>query len=175
MSVMLLPTERGSFTPRTVLRRVRLFKAMPPAMPTAAAPTAAAGAAALPATDLTVSTTPLLLPLRLAVERVERLVVLPPARFDPFREALLVDRVERVPLFFAAVLAPVVFFAVEVFRLDDFDALLVRFALLFGALTGHLDLLPRPYKPSLLTYPNGAGRTHCAKTCTGVEVCRRPG
>src|SRR5215207_588341 len=98
MSVMPLPTERGIFTPRTVLRRVRLFRAIPPAMPTAAAPTAAAGAAALPATDLTVSMTPpLLLPLRLAVEREERLAVLPPARLDPFREALLVDRVERVP------------------------------------------------------------------------------
>src|SRR4051812_20899390 len=111
MSGMPLPTDRGTGTPSTVFRRVRLFSAIPPTMPTAAAPTAAAGAAALPATDLTVSTTPLLLPLRLAVERVERLVVLPPAPFDPFREALLVERVARVLLLVDAVL-----------RVDDFFA-----------------------------------------------------
>src|SRR3954469_5163076 len=92
MSGRPLPIDRGSFTPNTVLRRVRLLRTMLPAMPTAAAPTAAAGAAALPAALFTVSMTPF--PLRLLdVERLDpllelRLVVL---RFDdPLLELRLV-------------------------------------------------------------------------------------
>ena len=57
--------ERGSGTPSTFVRRLRLFSASPPATPTAAAPTANAGPLTLPAACaallavlLSVSTTP---------------------------------------------------------------------------------------------------------------------
>ena len=54
-----LAIERGTGTPRIVLRRMRLFSSKPPATPAAAAPTATAGPPALPAAPLRVSTTPL--------------------------------------------------------------------------------------------------------------------
>src|SRR5215204_5910471 len=53
-----LPIERGTVTPRTLLRRARFFSARPPATPAAAAPTASAGPLALLAACLTVPTTP---------------------------------------------------------------------------------------------------------------------
>ena len=62
--------------------------------------------------------------------------MLPPARFDPFCEALLAERVERVPLLVAAVLVPEDFLVPELLRgvdfVDDFVAV-DRFALLFAA------------------------------------------
>lgn len=53
-----LPIERGSGTPRILLRRVRLLRAKPPATPARAAPTATAGPPALLAVFLSVPTTP---------------------------------------------------------------------------------------------------------------------
>jgi len=50
--------DRGTVTPRTLLRRARFFSARPPATPAAAAPTATAGPLALLAAFLTVPTTP---------------------------------------------------------------------------------------------------------------------
>jgi hypothetical protein len=120
---------------------------MPPAMPAAAAPTAIAGAAAFPATDLTVSTTPLL-PLRLAVELL--LLLLRLAAAVPLR--LAVERVDRpVPLRFDAaelrleeLFAPVLLRAGDFAELlDDFDAVLDRFALLFGVLLANVNRLLR--------------------------------
>jgi hypothetical protein len=54
-----LASERGTGTPRTVLRRMRFFSTKPPATPAAAAPTATAGPLALLAAFLTLPTTPL--------------------------------------------------------------------------------------------------------------------
>jgi hypothetical protein len=122
---------------------------MPPAMPAAAAPTAIAGAAAFPATDLTVSTTPLL-PLRLAVELLLLLLLLRLAAAVPLR--LAVERVDRpVPLRFDAaelrleeLFAPVLLRAGDFAELlDDFDAVLDRFALLFGVLLANVNRLLR--------------------------------
>ena len=160
MSGKLLPNERGIFTPRTVLRRVRVLRAMPPAMPTAAAPTATAGPAALPAALFTVSTTPLPLPLLLAVERERVLVLVLVLGLDPFveaREALVVDRVERVPLFAAAGLRAVVFFlAPGPFRLEDLVELLDRFVLLRGVLEANANPLLRRSDSLSEAYPIAA-------------------
>jgi hypothetical protein len=94
------------------------------------------------ATDLTVSTTPLLLPLRLAgVERVDRLRELALVRFAPLLDARVLFRAD-------AVLAPEDFLVPELLRADDLvddDFVAVdRFALLFAAFpaisTAHLHL-----------------------------------
>ena len=55
----------GTGMPSTVFLRPRPFRAIPPAMPAAAAPTAIAGPLALPAADLTVPTIPWAAPLPL--------------------------------------------------------------------------------------------------------------
>src|SRR5215211_5875639 len=87
-----LPIERGSGTPRTFLRRVRLFSARPPATPAAATPTATAGPPALPAAFLTVPSTP----LRLWLFAGLRFAPLPLGRDEPLleREALARARVD---------------------------------------------------------------------------------
>jgi hypothetical protein len=101
-------SERGTLTPKTVFRRMRLRSTSPPATPAAAAPTATAGPLALLAAPLTVSTTPFELwldPLRFAVLPavrpelelfVVRLAVLPLERDEPLLDlaALLRLRVE---------------------------------------------------------------------------------
>ena len=94
-----LAIERGTGTPRTFLRRGRLFSAIAPATPAAAAPTASAGPRALLAALLTVPTAPLPLwlfaGLRLAplpLEREEPLLERDEAL--PEREALLRPRVD---------------------------------------------------------------------------------
>jgi hypothetical protein len=88
--------ERGTGTPRMVLRRIRPLSTRPPASPTAAAPTATAGPLALPAVSLIVPTTPV--PFWLALLRlcVLGLVALPPERDEPLleREPALRLRVE---------------------------------------------------------------------------------
>lgn len=63
--IFVLPIERGSVTPRTFVRRMRLLRTAPPASPAAAAPTATAGPLALLAAFLSVPTMPLLLWLAL--------------------------------------------------------------------------------------------------------------
>ena len=101
-SMLALPIERGSFTPRIFLRLGRPLSIKPPAIPTAAAPTATAGPLALLAALLSVATTPLLLCLALL-----RLELVPPPELDLLlvcglrfeepllaREALLRLRVE---------------------------------------------------------------------------------
>ncbi len=129
--------ERGSDTPSTLVRLLRLLSASPPATPTAAAPIASAGPLALPAACaallavlLIVSTTPfpfwLAGVLRLCVLRFDLLA--PPLERDeplPARDAVLrlrADAAELERLDFA----PVDFvrddFAREGFAAVDFAA-----------------------------------------------------
>ena len=85
--------ERGTGTPRTFLRRGRLFSARAPATPAAAAaPTASAGPRALPAAVLTVPTTPFVLWLSAGLRCPPVLL----EREEPLleREALLRPRVD---------------------------------------------------------------------------------
>src|SRR5215204_2287361 len=80
------PIVRGSGTPRTFLRRVLLFSAIPAATPAAAAPAATAGPLALLAAFLTVSN----MPLRLGLFARLRFALLRREREEPLldREAL---------------------------------------------------------------------------------------
>jgi hypothetical protein len=108
-SRLALPIERGSGTPRTFLRRVRLLSTKPPATPAAAAPRATAGPLAVLTAFLSVPTMPLLfwlVPLRLDLSPLRgldllrlwgpRFPLLPAEREEPLleREALLRLRVD---------------------------------------------------------------------------------
>ena len=134
------PIERGSVTPRTVLRRIRLLRTIPPAIPAAAAPAATAGPAALLATCLTVSATPPPLPLLLAVAGVLRRAVLRVVvlRFAPLLDArdALLDRVVRLLLLLraGADFGRAGFLVPEAFRVDALAELLDRVLPLCGVL-----------------------------------------
>ena len=172
------------------LRRVRLLRAMPPAIPTAAAPTAAAGAAALPATLLTVSATPF--PLRLLdVERLDPLLELRLAalRFDAVLALRLVGAALRRGAPAAARRAALrrgttrcasircrprwtrlledraVVFA-DGLRAVDFLEVVDRFVLLRGVLPAiAFSSIWRP-AACRLPYPNRAPKTQRAKNCS---------
>ena len=154
--------ERGSDTPSTLVRLLRLLSASPPATPTAAAPIATAGPLALPtacaallAVLLIVSTTPfpfwLAGALRLCVLRFA-LLAPPLERDEPLlaREAVLrlrADAADLERLDFAPV-----DFAPDDFALDDFareDFAAVDFAAADFALV--LD--PDPLAEVLLRCP----------------------
>ena len=150
--------ERGSDTPSTLVRLLRLFSASPPATPTAAAPIATAGPLALPtacaallAVLLNVSTTPfpfwLAGVLRLRVLRWG-LLAPPLERDDPLlaREAVLRLRVD------AADLERLAFAPVD-FAREDFAAVDFFAAVGFAAVDFALVLDPDPLVEVLLRCP----------------------